>query len=146
LKLTDSVISLTYSDRTVVEAMQRLIARTGDLTPASESVGEYMLGETDERFRTETDPEGRAWQPLSARTLAMKKAEGRIMKILQRTGLMRSRVNYRVFPDGVSIGIGDRKAVKHQLGKGVPARRILGINEENKREIVAIYRDYCLEE
>ncbi len=140
-----TTISLDYDDREVQRAIALVVQRTGDLKPANDLVGEYMLGQVSDRFRTETDPQRRPWQPLSSRTLAQKLAEGKILKILQRNGLMRSRVNYKSDQTKVVIGIGDRKARKHQLGEGVPRREILGVNREDIRNIVEVYRDYVSE-
>jgi phage gpG-like protein len=55
---------------------------------------------------------------------------------------MRSRVNYKITPTSCTIGINDAKAYKHQFGIGVPQRKILGINEEDKQEILNIINDY----
>lgn len=136
------MLNINYDDREIQAVISRLIARSKDVSVPSYSVGEYMIAQVDERFATETDPNRVPWQPLSARTLAQKRAEGKILKILQRTGLMRSTVNYRVTPKGVAVGLSSAIAVKHQRGTGVPRREILGLNREDIRNIVEIYRDY----
>lgn len=135
-------LSINYRDGEVRRAIARLSQRTSDMTPANRNAGEYMLGQVDDRFRTETDPQRRPWQPNSPYTLALKRSEGKILKVLQATGLMRSRVNYRADKKRVVIGIGDRKARKHQLGIGVPKREILGLNQEDERNVVEIYQSY----
>jgi phage virion morphogenesis protein len=140
--MSDPVFSMSYDDKAIQQAFAELLAKTGDLTPAMQAIGEYGLISVDLRFQQEVDPDGRPWKPLSAYTIALKRAEGRILKILQRTGLMRSRVNYKVTRNSVTIGINDKKAYKHQFGVGVSQRKILGINEEDKQEILGIIRDY----
>ena len=135
-------ISLNYQDAGVRQVIGNLSQRTSDLRPANEDVGEYMLGQVDDRFRTETDPQRRPWQPNSPYTLALKRSQGKILKVLQATGLMRSRVNYRAEKDRVTVGIGDRKARKHQLGIGVTKREILGLNKEDEGNVTEIYSSY----
>lgn len=140
--MADPVFSMNYEDKAVQEALVRLLEKTDDLTPAMRDVGEYLLASVDLRFQQEIDPAGIPWKKLSPFTIRLKKAEGKILRILQRTGLMRSRVNYRVTRNSCTIGINDKKAYKHQFGIGVPKREILGINEEDKQEILAIVNDH----
>jgi phage virion morphogenesis protein len=101
-----------------------------------------MLYSTDQHFVTETDPHGKRWQPLSPVTLQEKRAKGLILKILQSTGLMRSRVNYQVSGNQCIVGVNDEKAKKHQLGIGVPKREFIGVNADDRQEIISILDDY----
>lgn len=55
--------------------------------------------------------------------------------------MMRSSFRYRVTSNSCTVGTNDPKAVKHQLGIGVPQRKILGFNEEDKQEFLAIIED-----
>lgn len=142
--MSDSIISMTYDDVDVQSRLERLQENVQDLTPAMEDIGEYGLLVTDRRFQTETDPDGKPWQKLSAFTVAKKKAEGKIAGILQRTGLMRSRVNYRASATSCIIGVNDVKAKKHQFGIGVPQRKFLGFSSEDKQEIIAILEDHIV--
>lgn len=136
------VFSVTYSDEQVRDRIERLQRKIGDLTPAMKEVGELMLLSTDQRFENEIAPSGTPWQRLSPRTIALKQQQGRIMKILQSTGLMRSRTSYRALSDRCIVGNNDVKARKHNLGIGVPRREFLGVSEEDRIEIVAILDDY----
>ncbi|MYE03151.1 MAG: hypothetical protein F4Y03_18125, partial [Alphaproteobacteria bacterium] len=36
-----------------------------DLTPVFADIGEYLVRTTKDRFRSQTDPSGRPWKPLS---------------------------------------------------------------------------------
>ncbi|PHJ75126.1 hypothetical protein VF10_00210 [Nostoc linckia z13] len=116
--------------------------QTGNLRPALQEIGEYMLYSTDQHFVTETDPQGIPWKPLTPFTLREKRAKGRILKILQSTGLMRSRINYQVSDNQCVVGVNDEKAKKHQLGIGVDKREFLGVSTDDKQEIVSILDDY----
>ena len=143
--MADPVVSLTYRDTTIQDRLTQLKSRLGDLTPAMRDIGEFEIFQHDRRFENEVDFRGNPLQPLSRRTLERKKAEGKILKILQRTGLMRSRTAYKVTSDSDSVTItnNDVKARKHQFGIGVPKREIFGINPtEDVPEIIAILEDY----
>lgn len=125
--------------------MTRLLGQIDDLTPAMEDIGQFLLLQHDQRFDREVDFRGNPLLPNSARTVALKKASGQIQKVLQATGLMRSRTAYKATSDSVSIINNDAKARKHQLGIGVPKREIFGINpDEDVPEIVNILDDHLM--
>ncbi|ATW59291.1 virion morphogenesis protein [Aphanizomenon phage vB_AphaS-CL131] len=140
--MSDPSFSIKYEDKAIQEALTKLLSKTSNLTPVMQEIGEYGIASVDLRFQQEVDPDGRPWKPLSIFTIRLKRSEGKILRILQRTGLMRSRVNYKITPTSCTIGINDAKAYKHQFGIGVPQRKILGINEEDKQEILNIINDY----
>lgn len=142
--MPDPTFSVKYTDREVRDGLIRLQQKVGDLTPAMQEVGEYCILATDQRFIQERDVQGRPWIPLSPVTIARKRAEGRITKILQSTGLMRSRTAYTATSDRCIIHNNDKKSARHQLGRGVPKREFLGVSAEDKTEIVAILDDYIL--
>ncbi|PHJ65047.1 hypothetical protein VF04_04505 [Nostoc linckia z7] len=140
--MSDPIFSIKYSDKQVSDRFSRLMEQTGNLRPALQEIGEYMLYSTDQHFVTETDPQGIPWKPLTPFTLREKRAKGRILKILQSTGLMRSRINYQVSDNQCVVGVNDEKAKKHQLGIGVDKREFLGVSTDDKQEIVSILDDY----
>lgn len=140
--MSDPNFSIKYEDKAIQEALNRLLEKTSNLTPVMQEIGEYGIASVDMRFQMEVDPDNKPWKPLSIFTIRLKRAEGKILRILQRTGLMRSRVNYKITPTSCTIGINDAKAYKHQFGIGVPQRKIMGINQEDKEEILAIINDY----
>lgn len=142
----ESIFSIKYSDKQVSDRLSQILVKTGNLKPVLQEIGEYMLYSTDQHFVTETDPQGIAWKPLTPYTLRKKRAEGRILKILQSTGLMRSRVNYQITGNQCVVGVNDEKAKKHQLGIGVPKREFLGVSDNDKQEILAIADGYILKE
>ena len=144
--MAEPILSIQYSDRDIRDRLQRLQRKVGDLTPAMKNIGEALLLSTDQRFETETDVQGRDWQPLSARTINQKQRDRRILKVLQSTGLMRSRTSYRAERDQVIVGNNDEKAAKHQLGIGVPKREFLGVSDEDNIEILSILNSYLNEE
>lgn len=140
--MADSLISIQYSDTLVKQRLLALQAKLGDLTPAMKNIGEYLLLSTDDRFRNEVDPSGRKWEPNSPRTISQKRAQGRINKVLQSTGRLRSGINYKAERDRVVVGANVSYAAKHQLGQGVPQREFLGVSRKDEQEIVIILDEF----
>lgn len=138
----DVQVEVVYQDEQIQQRLKVLGARVRDLTPTMRAIGEYLVFATDNRFRTETDLQGKPWQKLSPKTIEQKRRQGRINKILQSTGVMRSRVSYQATDDSVKIGINDRKATFHQLGLGVPKREILGVSDSDKAIILGLINDF----
>jgi phage virion morphogenesis protein len=142
-------VSLTYDDTQVTRMLQGLMARCGDLTPAMRDIGEYMLRRTDDCFRDERDPQGRAWKPLSPVTLAMKKND----KILTEKGGLRGNIAYAAGRDSVTIGTGPAQsayAAIHQFGGKagpghkvtIPARPYLEFTSDDMKECAEIVREH----
>lgn len=140
--MADSLISIQYSDALVKQRLLALQAKLGDLAPAMKNIGEYLLLSTDDRFRNEVDPSGRKWEPNSPRTIAQKRAQGRINKVLQSTGRLRAGISYKAERDRVVVGTNVSYAAKHQLGQGVPQREFLGVSRKDEQEIVIILDEF----
>lgn len=68
--------------------------QTADTTLSQ--MGEFLLMSTDTRWEQEIDPDGKPWQRNSAYTIRMKKAQGRLLKVLQATGVGRASINYQI--------------------------------------------------
>jgi phage virion morphogenesis protein len=139
------IINITYDDSEIRAKFQQLQAKLGDLTPAMKQIGEAMLLSTDDRFANEVDPSGIPWQANSPRTIAQKRAQGRINKILQSTGRLRSSITYQATRDRVVVGTNVKYAAKHQLGQGAPKREFLGVSEGDRQEIVSILTTFLTE-
>lgn len=97
-------VTITVDDKPVLEALEALVARTGDLTPAFRDVGEHLLRTTRERFDTQTGPDGKPWAPLSPRYKEQKKKNKN--KILTLHGYLRSTLAYQIEDDGTTLAVG----------------------------------------
>lgn len=138
--------SVRVGDRQLIDALTNLQNRVADTTPALEEAGEYWLFVTEERFRNEKDFRGKPLTPLAPVTIEQKQRMGRILKILQSTGLMRSRTFYEVKNNKLYLRNSDAKAFKHQQGIGVPKREIFGLNStEDIPAVVDIFNNYVFE-
>lgn len=59
------MITIEIDDRRVLDVLAELAARLDDLTPAMQSIGEYLVGSTKRRFATSIGPDGMHWAPNS---------------------------------------------------------------------------------
>jgi phage virion morphogenesis protein len=147
-------------DKQAVKRLAFMAQRASNLTPALRSIGEYMLGQTRNRFDSSTDPEGKAWKPLAASTIRakersrsrkQKRGAKRLLKktranpsdILKDSFLLRDSITYQIESRGqLAIGSPQRYAKFHQLGLGVPKRAFLGVNQADKVEIATILAEH----
>jgi phage virion morphogenesis protein len=162
-------INVTMQDLGVTRRLKRLISKAGNKKPALQSIGEYMLLQTDKRFTDEIDPEGNKWQAHSAITLAMAwriagkkthtkrgketKAFKRYQagrKILTATHALRKSITYKANSDSVIIGTNRVYAPIQQFGgkagRGrkvtIPPRVFLGLNAADKAEALKIIKEF----
>lgn len=119
------------------------------MAPLHAEVGEYLVGETADRFRESADPEGRPWQALKRpRRRARGGKRPRRIKILVATGHLRGSVSYRADEKGVAVGTNLRYAARHNFGFEkdgkllTPKRQFLGIGSRNTTDIVGIVTDH----
>lgn len=92
--------------------LDQLAGGMKNLRPALLSVGEYMLGQTEERFRNQKAPNGKSWKPVASSYWRQKK----VKKILTESSRLRRSIHYRASDDEVVIGTNVRYARIHQLG------------------------------
>lgn len=135
--------------------LQALVARTvggiQDMTPVMKSFSEYMVGETDDRFRSEKAPDGTSWEPLAPITVARKKEQNKIDKILQQDGFLRL-----VHPDADKDSAGVYSNLPYaaihnrggMAGRGrkvrIPQREFLGFNDDDIREFQESVSDWIV--
>jgi phage gpG-like protein len=63
---------------------------------ALQQLGEWMVLTTNQRFETETAPDGSKWKKNTPYTTRLKQARGQILKVLQATGLGRASITYEI--------------------------------------------------
>ena len=114
------IIELT--DRSGLDYLHGLLERAQDMRPVLMEIGEDMSESTKARFATATSPDGTAWAPNSALTLARysslfaRKKDGEFTKASAaklagkkpgtgETRMLATTINYQV-QDATSVGIG----------------------------------------
>lgn len=139
-------IKIDIDDRALLRGLARLRAQMGNLTPVFADIGEYLIRETDNRFRDQKAPDGSPWQDLKPATWKRKKNR----KILTERTRLRGSLAYQAGPDRVEVGTNVVYGAIHQFGgkagRGgsaeIPTRPFLGINDADRREIGEIVQDY----
>lgn len=163
-------IKITYDDRQVRQALERLAKAGGNMRAAFADIGEYLDLTTRARFDAERGPDGERWGPLADSTLrramlsgvkrgkgkkrrqltrrgggtkagAIRKLAGK--RILVESGDLRDTLRYRATATGLEFGTDRKYGATHQFGdeaRGIPARPYLGINDEDRAEILGILR------
>lgn len=122
------------------------------MRPAYQAIGNYLVGETQDRIKRETSPDGTRFQSLAAATTKRKAAKGKIRKILQEEGNLVGTIAAQVQGEGVAIGSNLPYSAIHQFGGKagkarkvtIPARPYLGTNEVDEEEIASLIEDHLM--
>jgi phage virion morphogenesis protein len=140
-------ISIRLTDTQLQQRLTQLTRRIVDLTPANRDIGEYLLRRTRRRFDTETAPDGTPWKELAPATIKAKRKRQRTgvpfrtnanpEAILKDTFSLRDSITYLAARDSVVIGTNISYGKYNQ-----PTRPFLGLDNEDRNEIVAIIGDY----
>lgn len=110
----------------VLEEMQE---RLRDMSPVLAVVGDDLKTFVDDRFDTATDPTGKAWVPLAAKTIARRR-QNTVNPLVDST-LLRTSINYRATPRTLTLGANTPYAGSHQFGTAtIPRRAFLPFNRE----------------
>lgn len=127
--------------------MKKIQVKLNDPVEALEETGKYFVKRTEEGFRREVDPSNSKWSSLSPATIADKERKGYPLKILTRTGKMRSSIRYVILKKSVRIEVdfpsqfhqsGTRKMPKRQI---IPEGRLSTRDERNIKDIFIGYLD-----
>lgn len=107
-------ITYTLTTQGTLSALQAAADALGSPRPLLRDIGEALLHSTQDRFTSQTDPEGNAWAPLSPRYQRRKKYNA--SKILTLNGIMRGQLTFQESDTDVAIGSNLRYAARHQFG------------------------------
>ena len=86
--------TITPVDDILVTRLREFVASEGDTTPLMGRLGEYFVDSTQERFKTQTAPDGNAWKPLSPGYKKKKKKNQDL--ILTLNGYLRKYIAHQV--------------------------------------------------
>lgn len=148
-KITFS-LTANKSQADYVKDVDGVIARSTNMQPAMEAVGEYLLGSTARTFKAQGRPS--RWQPLTPATIADRKRQGfgagpilirsrRLVNSLTRKGspglVLRARPRSLQYTSTVPyFGV-------HQDGGGdIPARIMLQLQKQDNAQISRIFNTY----
>ncbi len=149
-------VSIDVDDKRFKAAIAQLHHRAQHLEPVYNQIAARLLASAQNRFDTQTDPDGNAWEPLKNATRLFKAKKGYSSKILTRGGNLRSYLNSKSTDDYALVGSNEIYARIHQLGgeaktskgktKGasslMPARPYLGVDDSDAKRITDIITSY----
>lgn len=143
------MITIEFRDGEILAGIDRLQDQLGDMTTFMSDLGELLVASTKARFAAGTDPDGTAWTPNSAATLA-RKTDSR--PLFGTSGSLNSQIFSAAGADYVQIGsdrvyaammqFGGTKEQWPHLWGDIPARPYLGLSDEDKENILAETRDW----
>ena len=140
--MAGSFITITPSGHEpVLEMLQQLYDKTGDISPALVDIGEALLESHKARWKLEQSPDGTPWLPLSPETIEDKGFD----LILREHDYLRDMLNYQVDPLALYFGTPMPYGEYHQDGRGVPERPWLGTTDDDKKMILDIVAEYLLQ-
>ena len=82
------MIKITLNDTQAVKSLQQIANQLQNPRRLYGVLGETLKKIHTDRFKAETDPEGKKWKPLADRTLALKRKRGKSTKILHQDGYL----------------------------------------------------------
>jgi len=165
------MITIAIDDRAVLAALNDLIGKVSDITPALQDIGEHLTETTKRRFDSSTAPDGSAWAPNTQTTILNYlggtkgnfKKDGQLSKkgaarqgskkpLIGESRSLMSTISYAVTGNAVEIGspmiyaamqqFGGSKSEFPNLWGDIPARPFLGLSEDDARSILEILSDY----
>ena len=153
-------ITIVVEDQALAAGLKTLSERGANLDPVMAEIGAVLLASTQQRFETETGPEGKSWP----KSLRARLENG---QTLSKSNRLRLSLTYRASKDAVEVGTNVIYAAIHQFGGRItakskpylafrlpgggfikkksvtiPARPFLGIDAGDRAEIAAILSDY----
>lgn len=137
-------VRLTLDTRNLDGLHHRIEGLAGmDTSSLMPRLGEALLASTQDRFNTETAPDGTPWQVLQPRTIKRKRHNP--ARILTERGFLHRSIHYQILsPSSVVVGTNLVYGATHQYGRGgIPARPFLGLSDQDRSRIQDVIRDWA---
>ena len=113
--------AVNIDDAGVRDALGGIDARTRNLYPVMDDIGNALMLSVAMRFESETDPSGQAWKVLAPSTI--RKKNGSVMRgtehILQSSRRLHNSITKKVSDNSVIVGTNLPYAAIHQFGGDV---------------------------
>ena len=158
------MLTLKFDQGEIPSALAQVLGVLEKPRPLLQAIGEYGIDSTMQRFRTGKAPDGSAWAPKSATTLARHPRGGR-KPLIGESRALSTTIAYQVGDKSVAWGSNQVYAGVQQFGAragslwsgkdrrgrnakapwgDIPARPYLGLSAKDERSIMKIVRDYLL--
>lgn len=145
-------IKIDVKDDKAQKKLRALLRKTSDLSPVLDTIGESLLNSTDDRFKSQTSPEGAKWAAHSPRTIQARLARSKSapLTILRMRGHLVGSIAKQVSGDTLKVGTNKDHGAIHQFGgkagRGrkvtIPARPYIGMSADDWTEVNAILDDF----
>lgn len=143
------MIELKADNKRLLDALNGLLKRGQDPKPALQDMGEYLVETTKRRFATKTGPDGIKWKDNADQTVARKGSNDPLIGESRR---LANEIHYRADSNSITWGSSLAYAAMQQLGGlkeayphlwgDIPARRFLGISDEDEKQLPEILQEY----
>lgn len=121
--MSKELITIEHNVPAIRRQFDKLARKTSNTGPVRKDIGEYLLTATEERFNTQTGPDGKQWQEVKPRTRKRKKHP----KILTEQGHLRGDIHYELQDDSLLLGVGIAYGAIHQLGGEIKQEARTGV-------------------
>jgi len=150
------MIEVKIDSREVEAELKKLEARTENLKPVFEDIGEYLIVSTRQRFLDKEAPDGTPWARNSPLTQALK---GKNDPLIGESKSLSRYFSYNASSRSLEFGSPMKYAAVQHFGakqgafgrseRGtplpwgrIPARPFLGLSSKDRAEILDIVREY----
>ncbi len=142
------MFKIQYNDIKVRQALNKLMQKSTDLTPAMRAIAGVFRDSAEQAFASETSPDGLPWQPLAEKTIKARSKKGTWPgKVLTEKGQLASSISSLYGNNFAMIGSNLDYALTQQIGRAnanIPARKFLGVSSNDKNEILNILRNHLM--
>ena len=140
------MIQIEVNDRLVLDALQQMMRRMGDMTPAMRDIAGVLADASERAFQNEQDPTiGQGWAALRPATVAFR--GGAAHPILQRSGQLAASISSSYGANFAQVGTNKVYAAMMQFGgttasnsmmpnKEIAARPFIGLGDQDQVEIL----------
>ena len=102
-----------------IAKLEKLVKRAENKAGLLKNIGLTLLRTTEQRFKDQKDPQGKAWAPLKPITVELRGAAG---PILNRSGRLLDSLNVTVSGDTLKLGPSAIHGAVHQFGATIEAK------------------------
>ncbi len=139
-------IDIEYSDKKMLQALNRLAEAGSELKPAFAEIGEALLNSHRARWKKEESAEGERWAPLSVQYQKSKSKNADKLLIFEQ--FLHDTLAYHAADSSVELGTNIIYGATHQFGddsRNIPARSFLGVSAEDEEMILNTLHDHFAE-
>ena len=150
--MTGIAIHVRHDEAEILAFFESKLAKMENLRPFYVNVGEHLLNSVEDRFDTQTAPDGTAWAALAPATVAnrLRRNGNAELTILRESGRLAGSFNYDASSRQVTVGTPVvYAAIQHFGGEAgrnqsvtIPPRPVLGMSPQDEIIISEMAEDF----